>query len=186
MRNRGTIVLLGLLAAAALVYVLLRPGTDRDHPSDGVLPALWSFEFRDLVRVAIDLPGAGQQQAWVKREDSQWYFDHPNGPRVSQGRWAGGVPLLLSAPRPERRITGDQSEPPPMQPYGLADPRMVIDLLVRPDRSLRIVVGDPTVDGQAYYIMHSESSAVYTIDHTWVAVLTRLVLDPPYPEGSGG
>jgi len=169
----------GILAALAIGYAVSR----RLEPVERPQPRrfLWSVEMDELKRIAINLPSAQKSEAWVKHEDSYWYFDAPSGPRVDMKRWGGGVPLLLSGPGVDRPITEGATDEQ-LEIYGLRAPGIRIVLTLENDDLINVEVGDRTPDGRAYYIKLLSSRDVYAVDHTWVEVLERLVREPPYPE----
>jgi hypothetical protein len=174
--TRSVIVLAALLVAAGAVYLVTR----RSPPDPVEAPArLWEVEMLDLNRVSIALPRQGLAQVWVKHEDKHWYFDEPDGRRVSDGRWGGGIPAILSGPRPSRAIARDVSDGL-MEVYGLSPPRMTIRLETARGQEVALDVGDATPTGRDHYVRLVDSRDVYTVDYTWYDVLERLVTEPPY------
>jgi len=185
-RLRAIIVMGAVIVVLGVLYLVF--GRQAAVPSaapQGDPPAyVWNVDMDEITVIAISLPRGGKRRSWVKHEDRYWYFDEPNGPRVNMERWGGGIPLLLSGPGAERRIT-DSANNQQLESYGLAEPQMLIELTLQDAESITIEVGDATLDGQAYYVSVIDHSDVYTVDYTWYDVLERLVLDPPYPESSG-
>ena len=135
----------------------------------------------ELAKMAISLPLQGKREAWVKHVDRFWYFDQPEGPKVNMKRWGGGIPLLLSGPGAERLIVDNASEKQ-LEIFGLIEPRMKIDLTLENRKTIQIDVGDSTPDVQGFYVKLRQSKAIYTVHESWVHVLERLVLEPPYPD----
>ena len=142
---------------------------------------VWDVEMDELQTMSISLLSEQLSEAWVKHEDRYWYFDIPDGPKVDMQRWGGGVPLLLSGPGANRRLTEEVTDAQ-LEIYGLVDPRMRIDLTLENGDTINIELGDFTPDRQAYYIRLVDSPNVYTVDYTWHDVLSRLVTEPPYPK----
>lgn len=182
MRIRLLAAMAALLAVAAVLYFVFGRSEPEPEPEVEIVPPLWDVEMLDLVRVSIELPQSGQSEAWEKRADKQWYFLQPDGdgPQVDRKRWGGGIPLILSGPRGNRRIAPDASDEQ-IEIYGLNKPAMKI-VLNSADRRFDVAVGDATPDGQSYYIKLADSADVYSIDYTWFDVLERLVVEPPYAE----
>ena len=58
---------------------------------------------------------------------------------------------------------------------------MAINLLLRDDVELEILVGDSTPDGTSYYAKQADRTEVLTVDSAWFKVIERLVTDPAYP-----
>lgn len=174
--------IIAMAAALAVLGVVLHFFGPRPQAVPVAEPRtfVWSFDFTKLQRIAIELPAAGKSEAWVKHADGSWYFDRPDGPKVDQKRWGGGIPLILSGPGAERLIaseaTGDQ-----LAIYGFGEPRMIIGITTEGGETVEVAVGDRTPDLEACYVATVGSNTVYSVDSTWYDVLERLVLDPPYP-----
>ena len=176
MKTRLILALAAVLVVLGVVYVLTRPEPEEPEPEP---PKVWSFDFLELARVEIALPGRDLAEAWSKGEDKQWYFE-PDGPQVSRSRWGGGVPLILAGPRASRAIASEATDEQ-MATYGLAEPRMLITIGTESDERVQVEIGDRTPVGDAYYFVVSGTRDVYTIDYSWYEVLERLVTEPPYP-----
>lgn len=180
MNVRSVVVLAIILVLLTIVYFV----ANREEPQpreESAAPRLWSVETDDLERLQISIPGEDMGEAWVKRDDSRWYFDGPDGPRVDMERWGGAVPLLVSSPRANRAIVRDAPEGT-LEEYGLRSPSLLIEMQVTGGRTISVRVGDRNPAGESYYVSLSESRDVYTIDGTWVNFLGQLVLEPPYPQ----
>lgn len=179
MNLRTTFIMAGILVALAALFLISRKPPEPEAQAKPRM-FIWSVGVEDLHRLAISLPPEGRRETWVKRADRYWYFDQPAGPKVDMQRWGGGIPLLLSGPGAERLIaakaTGKQ-----LASYGLAEPRMQIELTLKNEDTIYVDIGNRTLDEQTYYIKKRNSPAVYTVDHTWYEVLERLVREPPYP-----
>ena len=179
MRLRAIVTMIAVLVALGVLFVVAaRP---RPVPAAETRPIVWSVEMQELEAIVISLPREGKSEAWVKHEDKYWYFDRPGGPKVDMKRWGGGIPLILSGPAAERHITAE-STAEQLEEYGLADPRMTIRLRLDDGSAIDVAVGDPTPNGQAYYLRPVDSRDVYTVHRSWYEVLERLVLEPPYPQ----
>jgi hypothetical protein len=182
MRTRAILVMLAVAAVlAAVLFVSRRP--PRTAAVAEPQHYVWLVEMDQLAAIRIRLPRQKLDRAWVKRDDQYWYFDEPKGPQVDMKRWGGGVPLLLSGPGANRRLTASATAGQ-LSAWGLSDPRMRIDLALEDGKAISILVGDPTPDGQACYIALAGSPEAYTVDYTWYDVMDRLVRDPPYPRST--
>ena len=178
MNLRTILIMVGALILLGVAFYF----SSRPEPVEPVEPQyfVWDVEMDELQTMAINLPKDDMGESWVKHEDQYWYFDMPDGPKVNMQRWGGGIPLLLSGPGANRRLTGDATDEQ-IEIYGLADPLMRINLTLENGKSIDIEVGDSTPDGQFYYIRLEGQRNVYTVDYTWHDVLRRLVTEPPYP-----
>ena len=143
-------------------------------------PYVWQVEMNDLARIQIDLPKRSLSEAWRMHADRYWYFTDPDGPRVDSSRWGGGIPLLLSGPGANRLVEAAPTEEQ-LAAFGLDEPQMLINLLMRDGAELLILVGDATPDGISYYAKHANRPEVLTVDSAWFEVIERLVTDPPHP-----
>ena len=178
MRGRSLFIMLGVVAALGVVlYMTMRP---KAVPPVEPRPYVWLVDMGDLWRMSISLPSQGKSETWIKHEDQYWYFDKPQGPKVDMQRWGGGIPLILSGPGSNRRSSASASDAQ-LSIYGFGNPQMRITLAVKGGNTINIVVGDTTPDHHAYYIKQVGSREVFTVDSSWYDVLSRLVLDPPYP-----
>jgi len=179
MKLSTIIVMVAVLIVLGVVYIV----TSRPEPPEPVEAQyfVWDVEMDELKEMKISLPPRDMSESWVIHEDKYWYFDEPNGPKVDMQRWGGGIPLLLSGPGANRRITGEATEEQ-LESYGLLDPAMTIDIVLVNDEEIHIEVGDSTIGRDTYYIRLVDSKNVYTVDYTWFQVLERLVTEPPYPK----
>ncbi len=180
MRVRAILFMAVVMAALGVVFFI----ANRPEPEAGAQtqPLVWSVGMDDIKAISISLPAEGKSEAWLKRGNRDWYFNRPDGPKVNARRW-GGIPLLLSGAKAERLIATNATADK-LAVYGFTDPRMVIDLVLENEDTIRIAVGDGTPDGNAVYVRLIDSTEVYSVHHTWFEVIERLVLDPPYTKGS--
>ena len=179
MKLRTVLIMVAALIALGVAFYF----SSRPEP---VVPAepqyfVWDVEMDELQTMSIRLLREEMSEAWVKHEDRYWYFDEPDGPKVNMDRWGGGIPLLLSGPGANRRISEGATDEQ-LEIYGLTNPAMRIDLTLQNGDTVNIELGDSTPDRQAYYIRLIDSRNIYTVDYTWHDVLKRLVTDPPYPK----
>ena len=179
MKQKSIIALAVMLAASIILYYYT---SQTESPTPTIpRPIVWDVNIEELVRIEISLPYQSKIEAFVKREDRYWYFDHSEGDKVNKKRWGGGIPLLLSGPGAERLIT-DNASKKQSDIFGFLKPSMEINLTLENKKIIKIEVGDKTPDAQGYYIRTLNSKSIYTVHETWYHVLERLVLEPPYPD----
>ena len=111
MRTRNILILLIILLAVGGVYFYSsRPKlTEPEEPRWYA----WEIEMEEIAHIEIELPGEGMSQAFIKIPEGDkfpWYFDDPERSDISQVRWGGGVPLLLSGPGVDRIISQNTTE----------------------------------------------------------------------------
>ena len=168
-----------LLALGGYFYFSTRPELP---PKPEPQLFAWLVEPEELRHIEMRLSREDKSQAFIKitKEDKfPWYFDDPQRTRVSEERWGGGVPLLLSGPGVQRVIKENATEEQ-LTEFGLTQPRMEITLTLEDGDILNINVGDSTPDGNNFYIQAPGTNDVATVDFTWYEVLERLVKEPPY------
>jgi len=178
--GRAILALAIAFVACGVALFLFNRGAASAPPPEPPPSFVWSVDFEHLKIIAISLPRKKKQEAWVKHEDQQWYFDRPSGPMVDMQRWGGGVPLILSGPAADRLI-GDEPTAAQLKIYGFDDPRMTITLGLDNGQLIHVEVGDSAPDGRTSYVKLADSKSVYSVDQSWYEVLELLVLDPPYP-----
>lgn len=184
MHRRATLILVAFLLALAVgVYATQQPPAPA--PSGEARQHIWAVDMMALNSISVRLPRTGNSGSWVKRGDERWYFNTADASPVDEKRWGGGIPLLLSSPGAERLIVRDPTAQQ-LTAYGLSQPRMLISLGLEDGKKIDAEVGDANPDGETYYIRLVGADAVHAIDHTWYAVIERLVLSPPYPENRSG
>lgn len=144
MRVRYILLMAGVIVVLALYLFFANRPKAAPAPESPVY--VWSSNESGLVRVVIRLPLAGKAEAWREHQDQFWYFDRPNGPKVSSKRWGGGVPLLMRGPRADRLVC-EKATDEQLGIFGLVNPRMTIDLTLESGRTIAVEVGDDTPDG---------------------------------------
>ncbi|MBM2825106.1 MAG: hypothetical protein HW402_770 [Dehalococcoidales bacterium] len=174
-----------------LLVVLLALGGyfyyTRIMPRPAVKPApkipVWSVNVELLRQVTIKLPREAKSQTFIMEgegENITWYFNDTRHSAIDKNRW-GGIPVLISQPRPERIIAENATEEK-LAEFGLTRPLMEITLTLENKDSLKITIGDKTPDGHAFYAQVPGSNNVATVDITWYQVVERLVKEPPYAQ----
>lgn len=109
-------------------------------------------------------------------EKSQWVFDDGKDTPVFQDRW-GGITLLLSGPRVTRLLSEEESDP---SRYGLTAPTSTIRVGMADGRTIELLLGATTPDGQNVYAMRPPSPQIALVVKSWADVITRLVTEPPF------
>lgn len=174
MSIRTSIILVVSLAMVAgyVFFVQIRQTTQvSDEP-----PWFYNVDLADMTRIAITTQGG--EATFFLGEDSRWHLDTPEGLPVGLDRW-GGITLLLSGPKSLRLL---DEQPADLEPYGLALPSTSFEVDLKDGRTLKVLMGLPTPDGQGTYAQVEGFTQVFTIAGEWGQVLTRLITVPPYPE----
>ena len=175
------ILLLVLVVLAGVFYIVSRPkGGTPVQPTEFV----WLIEEDEIEHVTITLPRENPvlSQSFIRikhDDDFPWFFDDEARTPVNSGRWGGGIPLLLSGPGADRVISYSTTVDK-LTEYGLMSPKMKIDLILSDNKTMQILVGDKTPNGNFYYVKAPDANAVAVVDYTWYDVLSKIVTDPPY------
>ncbi len=127
----------------------------------------------------INISAGESNTAWHYRESSaRWFFDGQKDVPADLYRW-GGITQLLGGPRSQRVLLKSFDDP---ELYGLNDPQLIINVILRDETELVVEMGDLTPDGGAHYARQQGYEELYTVDSSWGEVMLRLVNEPPYPE----
>ncbi|MDA0987710.1 MAG: DUF4340 domain-containing protein [Chloroflexi bacterium] len=174
MSIRTSIILVVSLAMVAGYVFFVQLKQVEDVPDEP--PWFYSVDLSDLTRIAIT--DRGEETVFFLGADENWHIDEPDGLPVSQDRW-GGIVLLLTGPK-SRRLLDEQ--PTDLEPYGLVVPQTRVEVDLRDGRSIKVLLGLATPDGESTYGQVEGFPQVFTIFDGWKQSMTRLISEPPYPE----
>ena len=181
MRLRNIIILLTILLVLGgyyyYAYLIPKPATPKEPQYYA-----WLIEMDDIQHIEISLPSENKSQSFIKISEPDkfpWYFDDPQRSNVDTKRWGGGIPLLLSGPGVARYFSNAPQDK--LVEYGLTQPQMEIDLILTDNKTMNIIIGDKTPDGNSHYVLApNTNNNVGLVDYTWFDVLAKLVTNPPY------
>ena len=140
-------------------------------------PFFFTLSPDDLRNISIST--RDNNTAFHFREDERrWYFDDLDDVPTALYRW-GGITQLLGGPRTQRELASEITDP---ALYGLDDPSLTINVVLRDGTQLTVEMGDLTPDGSGNYMRQGGYDELYTVDASWGEVMTRLVDEPPIPE----
>ncbi len=185
MSARFTIVLVVLLILiGGLVAVTQFLRTDSETPDRKAR----LYRIQDVAHVVI---AQGEESITFDKRDGTWYIVGEDGEddlEVDIGRW-GGIPSLLNGPAveedlmetaEERALLGDRAS------YGLDPVRTVITVTSSSGQRVVVNLGDVTADQVGYYVsVEDPRDNLYIVHNSWVDVLERLLVEPPYPVEEG-
>ena len=173
MSIRTSIILVIALAMVAgyVFFIQLRQVEEEEEQP----PWFYNLDISDLTRIQIEdeLGNA----SFHLGDDNNWRIGDPEGIPVGLERW-GGITLLLTGPR-SRRLLDEQ--PTELAPYGLDAPPTVVEVDLKDGRSINVLLGLTTPDGQNNYAQVEGFPQVFTVFSGWRESLTKLIDDPPYP-----
>lgn len=140
-------------------------------------PFFFTLSPDDLRNISIST--RDNNTAFHFREDERrWYFDDLDDVPTALYRW-GGITQLLGGPRTQRELASEITDP---ALYGLDDPSLTINVVLRDGTQLTVEMGDLTPDSSGNYMRQGGYDELYTVDASWGEVMTRLVDEPPIPE----
>jgi hypothetical protein len=157
-----------LLIAAAVLAVLLgvlywsnhqKPNEDTDLKGSADAPVkILSLNQADIIRLTIHHKNLPQLD--LSRNDSGvWHITAPKALGADQ-ETVSGVLSTLSSLRSERLIEDKASD---LAAYGLGVPPLDIQCTLRDNKTQKLLVGDQTPAGDAYYAMLAGDPRVFTI-----------------------
>jgi hypothetical protein len=165
------------VAVGAAFVVDSNLGSEESTPQP---PFFYNIPVDDIVHISIEHRGSAI--GFHFREDiRRWYFDETDEyVEIPAATFRfGGITTLLGGPRTQRVLSATIDDP---ALYGLDNPisRYTIGLKNGTERTL--LLGDPTVNGEANYAQLDGFPGLVLIDISWSGVLDRLAMDPPVPD----
>lgn len=173
MSIRTSIMLVVSLFMVAGYVFFVQVGQSPEIPDEP--PWFYNINIEDMRKIHIS--DHGEEVVFFLGEDNHWHLDDPEGLPVGLDRW-GGINLLLSGPK-SRRLLDTQSND--LEPYGLATPLTRIQVDLKEDWSLPVLLGLRTPDGVGIYAQVEGFPQVFIIVAEWADILTRLIRERPYP-----
>ncbi len=172
MNVRLTGALLVMLALIAGTVLITRELSSKEPKEEQ--PWVWKVSSENLSNISVIHQEEQQNYALV---GDSWMIRGEQDIPVFLPKWSGTT-LLLSGPRATRDIVPQIDDP---AKYGLDSPQTVVTIQSRGGNSLTFHLGDPTPDGQNWYVRLAGQPQLYTVAAVWGEVVTRLALEPPYP-----
>jgi len=172
---RSTLILVAvLISLGAFIFIseARKPKDTYESP-----PEVWAVEEDSIKGIDVSLPSEGKSVSFVLGADEYWHFNDAEQTPVNLARW-GGIVLLVTGPASRRQIADKITNP---EDFGLTTPIIVVKLTLTDRGPLEIMLGEPTPNGEHYYIMVKGGDPLYLIHRSWPEVFTRLVTEPPYP-----
>jgi Domain of unknown function (DUF4340) len=156
----------GLLIATALLAALAGTLYWSNHRKNGgstvkaaldTTPKVLSLKQADVSQ--IDIKKRGKPALALEKTDGSWKITEPKDYGADQSSVSSMLSTLssLDAERVIEKKAGDVSA------FGLKDPSLEVDLTSTGNRTRKVLVGDQTPAGDAYYAMVEGDPRVYTI-----------------------
>ncbi|MBN1336963.1 MAG: DUF4340 domain-containing protein [Deltaproteobacteria bacterium] len=151
---RGTLIATLALLVVVLVVFLVDRGRRETEVQES--PALFQFEKADVVRVEIVRPDSTLVLA--EQPDGQWIVEGPGWPaaRSMVNRVKHQIHDLTA-----RATVVEAPEAPEL--YGLGANAVHVTLLLRDDRKLEFLAGDPNPSNVSYYMQPLPGDTIYTV-----------------------
>ena len=162
MKFRGLLIAAFVLAALSGVLYWsnhLKPSenTAANPPLDAA-PRILSLDQADVARLSFRRKG--QPQLDLSRNDSGvWQITAPK-PLAADQDAVSSVLSTLSSLSAERLIEDKASD---LAPYGLAEPALELDVTFKDNKTKKLLIGDQTPSGNAYYTMLTGDPRIFTL-----------------------
>ena len=116
-----------------------------------------SLNQTEIIRLVIHR--RGQPQVDLSRNGSgTWQITAPMPLPADQAEVAGLLSTLSSLN--SDRLLDEKA--PDLAPYGLANPSLEVDVALKGDKTEKLLIGDPTPTGNAYYVMLASDPRLFT------------------------
>jgi hypothetical protein len=156
------------LTVAAFVFLILagilhwsehhKPGEDTATASADAAPSILKLDSAAITR--LDLKKKAEQPiVLTKAAGGQWQITGPQWFGADQTVVAGMLSTLSSL-NSERLVEGKAAS---LQPYGLDQPTLQVDIAEKDDKTQELLIGDNTPTGAASYAMLAGDPRVFTI-----------------------
>ena len=139
----------------------------------GSSPYLYRVNEEDITAISVVHQGV---QVDYELQSGQWVIKDGNDTTVYIDKWSG-TPLLLSGPQTSRALNSQIDDP---AKYGLDSPQTVVKLTTQGGDFLEIHLGDPTPDGENWYVRLADDDELFLVAGVWGEVISRLATKPPY------
>lgn len=173
MSYRTTLILLAILVVVggAVYWQDIRPGPKKEEPK---ATQVFDIKPEDISFVKVDYEGKSTELR--KEGDSKWKLTEPQEAEADYWYVEGLVSRLgrLNANRALTETTGD------IAVYGLNQPAVVASIGTTDTTKIdRLVVGDKSPDGSAYYAKREGSDTIYLVSTSLISDVIKVVTNPP-------
>ena len=170
------LVVLALIGGSVLITRELNTKEPRKQE-----PWLFKIDTDEIIAISVTHLDASMAYALDGR---QWLIKDGNDTPVFNDKWAGTT-LLLSGPRVRRAVLDEIED---LALYGLESPQTQILIETRSGFPVELEMGDPTPDGDNWYVKLKGDGRLFLLPSIWGEVVSKLATDPPYeptPEPGG-
>ena len=153
-------------------YILL---DDDPAPVPQPVLATWTYivDENDIEQVAFR---RGEARAVYRKVDDGWTFEASDRTvAIDAQRWSVEVLVLLGGPAADRVLVVPAVELPLL---GLAPPQFEIELALRGDRKVRVLVGAATPDARNHYVRIDGQIEVALVPVSWANALLPYAAGP--------
>ncbi len=163
--------------AAVLVFLVLAGavwGYDRVNgpPSEDTTVYVVNVKDADVQRLQVTT--AAGTAAFDRAEPIGWKFADRDE-QADLGR-VNGVVTRLAKMRSSAKVTDNVTD---LQRYGLAPPVDTAVLTMKDGTTIRILIGNKTVNDSAYYVTVEGKNELHTVNTLLVGDVEKLVTEPP-------
>jgi len=156
---------------AGVVYVVSQQPTPQEAADKAAHPQILNFQTVDASRLVIS---DGSKTTELRRDGTVWNLVKPIQTPADATRVDGWLDQL-STLTADRVIEGSSD----LGQYGLAPPKLNVDVTLKDGKSARLVLGDKTPDGVDYYAQVPDQKAVYLVSAPLGDDLKSALTNPP-------
>jgi hypothetical protein len=179
-RWRGITVTALVIVITAGFYSVLNNEIGIEPPAPP--PVLWVYAINEADIEEVTVQQAAFQEHYIKTGLDWFLARGRESLLVDPDRWGAGVPLLLSGPSANRVF--DVLEDGLVE-FGFTSPTGEIEMSLRGERRLHVLVGDTTPNGKQHYVRLAGRPEVSLVPASWVTLLLALATDPAVLVTSG-
>jgi hypothetical protein len=154
--SRSTGALLGAFLIVLAVFWFLQQGPGRQPPKASGPAVIFPFKVRDVQRVTIT---RGNEVVEIARQGTDWVLRRPQALSADRLKVESLVTSLAGL-APTRNL-GNRVQN--LDPYGLVNPPLQVEIEAPTGRSYRLLVGAQTPEKTGYYVKAEPSGTVYVI-----------------------
>jgi len=177
---RSTLVLLVVaIGLGAYLYFVEsdRPPGGRPEPHD----TAFSFESDDITRLAVT--AANGERTVLEKTDNRWQLVEPFAGAVDVTEVVALTSSLTSLEI--QRVVAEPEEAPDLTAFGLAEPRIAVEVTTTTNTAVRLLIGEQTPTGGDLYATIAGSNRVFlisgyldgTFDRTTFDLRDKTILD---------
>lgn len=154
--SRSTGVLLGVFLIVLAAFWFLQQGPGRQPPRASGPAVVFPFKVQNVQRVTIT---RGSDVVEIARQGTDWVLRRPQALPADRFKVESLVTTLAGL-APTRNLG---NRVPNLDPYGLVNPQLTVEIDAPTGRTYRLLVGAQTPEKTGYYVKAEPAATVYVI-----------------------